>query len=415
MKTPWVPFVLGLALTPAPTSGQFIAAPYNAAYSLRTLVRATPVPGLPQRYGSLVFSASDPDTVLIGGSARTPQGGLYALRVVRNAGNHITGFAGAGVLFASAPDVDGGVVHGPGGVLLFTRDPTNGIGQIKPGSSVPNRIVDLTPLGVAASTGGLAHVPSGYPGAGRLKITARDGWFDAALQPDGFGTYDVVAPLQRVTLMPWATAPLYLPAGSPLFTDYRTLLVCEYSSGTVAAYDIDNAGDPIPASRRLFAQQLVNVRGAAIDPRTGDLLFTTNGAGNEIFVVERTAACGSLTPYGNGTAGGGGQVPLLSGSGCPTPGQTVTLSVTNGLASTPGALLLGVRSTAIFIVGGIVLVVPDLAVSHRLDATGAVRLPIPLPADNNLVGQNFFLQTVYFDPGAPGGVSMTRGLQMSVR
>ncbi len=406
---------LSLTLTSVTAPAQFVSAPYNAAYSLRTLVSVTPVPGLPQRYGSLVFSANDPDLVLIGGAARTAQGGIYALRVVRNGGGHITGFTGAASLLATAPDVDGGVVYGPGGVLLFTQDPSNGIGQIKPGSTAPDRIVSLTPLGVAASTGGVAYVPSGYPGAGRLKITARSGWFDAGLLADGNGTFDVVTPIQRVTMIPSALAPLYLPAGSPLFTDFRTLLVCEYSSGTVAAYDLDNAGDPIIASRRLFVQNLVNVRGGAIDPRTGDLLFATNGAANEIVVVERTAACGTLTAYGTGTPGTGARVPALVGAGCPTPGQTVTLSVTNGLANTAGLLLVGVRSTAISILGGIVLVLPDLQLSHSLDGTGAVTLPIPLPANNRLVGQSFFLQTIYFDPGAPGSFSMSRGLQLAVR
>lgn len=404
---------LGLVLgTLAPA--QFVSPPFNAGYSLRTLASGT-VPGLPQRYSGLVFSAGDPDLLILAGAARTAQGGLYGMRVTRNGSGHITGLAGNATLLATAPDIDGGLDYAPGGVLLFTQDPSNGIGQILPGHAAPARIVNLTPLGVAASTGGLAIVPPGYPGAGRLKITARNAWFDASLTPDGAGTFNVVAPTQRVTLIPAAIAPVYLPAGSPLFVNYTSVLMCEYSSGTVAAYDVDAAGDPIVASRRVFAQNLVNVRGGTVDPRTGDLLFATNGAGNEILIVERTAACGTMSAYGTGTPGTGARVPVLAGSGCPTPGQTVTLSVSNGLAAAPGLLLLGTRSTQFAIVGGIVLVLPDLQINHNLDGIGTATLPLPLPRNNRLVGQSFVLQTIYFDGGAAGGFSMSRGLQLTVR
>jgi hypothetical protein len=413
MPSLFAPVAVALTFLTVATA-QFVSPPFNAAYSLRTIASGV-VPGLPQRYSGVAFDPGDHDLLLLAGAARTAQGGVYGMRVIRNGSGHIAGLAGTAVLVATAPDIDGGLAYTPSGVLLFTQDPSNGIGQILSGNTAPSRIVNLTPLGVAASTGGLAIVPAGYPGAGRLKITARNAWFDASLTADGAGTFNVVAPTQRVTLIPAAIAPVYLRPGSPLFANYSSILACEYSSGTVAAYDVDASGDPIPASRRLFAQNLVNVRGGTVDPATGDLLFVTNGAGNEIFVIERTAACGALTSYGNGTAGSGARVPTLTGSGCPTPGQTVTLTAGNGLASTAGLLLLGTRSTQIAVVGGIVLVLPDLQIEHRLDGAGAATLPIPIPLNNRLVGQNFFLQTIYFDLGAAGGFSMSRGLQLNVR
>ena len=72
-------------------------------------------------------------------------------------------------------------------MLFLARWPFIQLGQTKPGSSVTDKIIDLTPQGVTGSLGALAFVPAGQPGAGSLKLGSFDGgqWYDADVVPDG--------------------------------------------------------------------------------------------------------------------------------------------------------------------------------------------------------------------------------------
>ena len=142
---------------------------YAGSYTFSDL---GPVPGVPGLNAGLTLKAGDSSTLLIGGDANSAAGKLYSIGVTRGAGNHIIGFTGSAAVFADAAYNDGGVQYGPGGVLFVTRWPDNQLGQIKPGSLSTDKIVNLAPLGVTNSPGGLAFVPSGFPGAGQLKIAS---------------------------------------------------------------------------------------------------------------------------------------------------------------------------------------------------------------------------------------------------
>lgn len=245
------------------------------------------VPGVPPNYGPVLLKAGDNNTLLIGGSANTASGLLYSIGVIRDAGNHITGFLGTAAVFAEAAYNDGGAQYGPGGVLFLARWPVNQIGETKPGSAITDKIVDMGPLGVASSTAALAFVPAGSPGAGQMKLVSWAGgeWYTLTISPDGSGTYDITAADLNVTLGGGPEGIAYVPTGSPLFSS-PSALIAEYSAGKVAAYDIDANGDPILPSRRDFITDLSGAEGAFIDPVTGDFLFSTFGGGNHFVVVE---------------------------------------------------------------------------------------------------------------------------------
>jgi hypothetical protein len=282
------------ATAAAPASGQVVAAPFNERYSVHNL--GAP-PGVPTSFGGLTLKAGTTDRLLIGGAANTASGALYEVGVVRDPRGHITGFTGTAARYADAAQIDGGVAYGPGGVLFVARYPTNQIGQTKPGSTVTDKVVDMTPLGVAPSLGALQFVPAGQPGAGSLKLAsyASGQWYDATLVPDGSGTFDVTG----VTTVPNSTLPggpegvVYVAPGSPQFSG-PSLLVSEYGADNVAVYDVDANGDPIVASRRVFVSQLVNPEGAFLDPLTGDYLFSTYGGFNQVVVVRGFAPPVSL-------------------------------------------------------------------------------------------------------------------------
>jgi hypothetical protein len=274
-----------LAFAGTPASAQELVAPFAGSYSLADL---GPPPGVPARLGGLTLKAGTTDRLLIGGEADGVGGALYEVRLVRGASGHVTGFAGTAKRFADAAYNDGGVTYGPGNVLFLARWPVNQLGQTKPGSSVTDKLIDVAPLGIASSLVSLGFVPPGQPGAGRLKLASYSGgeWYDAAVAPDGSGTYNLV----NVTPVPGSTLPggivgfVYANAGSPQFSG-PSMLVSEYQADSVAAYSVDGSGNPIASTRRPFITGLDGADGAFIDPVTGDFLFSTFGGGDRVVVV----------------------------------------------------------------------------------------------------------------------------------
>lgn len=245
------------------------------------------VAGLPNNYGGLVFKAGDPNKILIGGAANTANGGLYEVSVTRGVGGHITG-VGSATLLGPAAFNDGGFAYGPGGVLFSSRWPVNELQQYLPGDFTPDKFVDLNPLGVASSHAALNFVPAGFDGAGQFKGVSWSGgqFYTFGFAPDGLGTFDITSATLEVTLGGGPEGFVYIDGANAGLGGDDSLLVSEYSAGTVGVYDIDSNGNPILATRRDFLTGLTGAEGAAIDPLTGDFLFSTFGGGSEIVVVQ---------------------------------------------------------------------------------------------------------------------------------
>jgi hypothetical protein len=197
-------------------------------------------------------------------------------------------------VFAQGAYNDGGVVYGPNNVLFLARYPVDEMGQTKFGSTLTDKIVSLGPLGVAVSPGALNFVPSGFPGAGQLKIVSWSGgqWYTAAFSADGTGTYNITSATQNTTIPGGPEGFVYVPPGSALFPSFSSLLVSEYSTGSIGTYQIDVSGNPIPATHATFMSGLTGAEGAAIDPLTGDFLFSTFGSANHVIVIQGFAIPG---------------------------------------------------------------------------------------------------------------------------
>lgn len=265
---------------------------YSSSYTFTDLGSVT---GLPTPYGGLTFKFGDSSKVLIGGNANIDTGNLYEVSVLRGVGGHITGFGTASAFGTIGTYNDGGVVYGPGGVLFTSQWPVNKLGQTKLGSTAENKVIDLTPLGVASSHAAINFVPSGFGGAGHAKLVSWAGgeWYDGILTPDGTGTFDLS--VTQVDLDPVTPGTQNLPGGpegfvfigggNPLFAN-NSILITEFSGGKVASYEVDGNGDPILSTRRTFVDGLGGAEGAVIDPLTGDFLFSTFDGGDRIIVVQ---------------------------------------------------------------------------------------------------------------------------------
>lgn len=186
--------------------------------------------------------------------------------------------------------IDGGLQYGPGHVLFFTSYADHHIGEIRPGETTVARAIYLGDLGMAGSVGALQFVPAGFPGAGRLKIASYSAstWYDTTVSPAAAndGTYDI-APATAGIAIGIGGGPegiVYIAAGNPHFAN-PSVLVTEYGTGRVVSYEVDADGDPVVTTRRVFITGLGGAEGAAIDPVTGDFLFSTFGGANRVIRV----------------------------------------------------------------------------------------------------------------------------------
>ncbi len=143
--------------------------------------------------------------------------------------------------------------------------------------------------------------------------------------------------------------------------------------------------------------------------------------GTVTMTVTAASCRGSLEAYGFGCPGTGPFLPVLSASGCATPGQTITLDLANGRGGALGVVLFGVGRTAHELAGGCVLrVTPPLVASKGLiqQGSGAGRgkftLPIKIPGYIPR-GVRLTMQAFLVDPGSQVGWSNSNGIDMTIR
>ncbi len=223
-KARFVPLVMltGLVASSGMAGAQTVAAPYSSDYIIGYNGSVADVPA---RYGGLIFAKNDPATLYLMGRANEVSGTIYSVPVIRGVGGHISSFGATATVVSTAADNDGGLVYAPNGDLLFTRYVDNEIGQIKPGSVSPDKIVSLP--GVTSSVGTLQYVPAGFSNAGQLKIVSYGGggWYDATLTADGSGTYDIATTDTGVNTGNGPEGVVYVHSGNPDFGVNSILLV----------------------------------------------------------------------------------------------------------------------------------------------------------------------------------------------
>lgn len=391
-----------LLLLPIVIPAQSVLPPFNTYYQAVDLGSMPSV----HDYGGICFDPSDPNTLLVSayGSGR-----IAAVQLVRDAAGRITGF-GTTTTRATVGGNDGGLAVGPGNVLLFTWYGANRLGQVRPGSSVADRVDDLHPLGVATSVGTCAIVPSGRAGAGRCKLAsyADSLWYDVTLTPDGHGTFAPTLSGSPVPIQGGPEGILYPPASSPLLGD--RVLVCEWNAG-ITAYQTDANGDPLPSTRQLVLTGLGANGGGALDPITGDFLFT--GGNGRLVAMRLGATCGTIGAYGQATPGAT-RTPTLTAVGCARLGQTFTMTVV-GEPHAFGAFAMGTWPTNFQLAGVHVLTNMTVSISHQLDAQGRLVVPFAVPPTAAFGDLRLYFQAGYLSPGSATGFAATAGLEVWIR
>lgn len=136
------------------------------------------------------------------------------------------------------------------------------------------------------------------------------------------------------------------------------------------------------------------------------------------FVLYRVDAnpAGFFQAYGSGCAGSGGLTPTLAGSGTPSPGQNVTITVGNGLPNGFGVLLLGTTQVALPALGGCTLLTGGalLPLNLTLNGSGTIALPGTIPL--GIPANDTYWQWFGSDSGAPNAqYSTSNGLRMRIQ
>lgn len=264
--------------TPPPqdcaAQGIQIAPEFASSY---TCVNLGTLASIPTPWGGFAMKANEPSTLLVSGNARDASGRLYSVPIGRDASCHVSGFTGTTADYAEAPYNEAGIAYGPSGVLFLAQAVVNKLGELKPGSTVTDKTVDMAALGMGDSMCGVGFPPMGFASPGQLKLVnwpSPGFWYSADLSDDGTGTYNVANMTKGAQLANGAAGFVFIAAGNVGFPN-NSILVSEYDAGTVAAYELDAQSNPKPASRRVFIQGLTGAQGGVVDPTSGDFLFST--------------------------------------------------------------------------------------------------------------------------------------------
>ncbi len=159
--------------------------------------------------------------------------------------------------------------------------------------------------------------------------------------------------------------------------------------------------------------------GAGESALATSLPVSSAGGSGEIatmFEIPVDPCASAFVAYGAGLAGTGGQVPSMSGSGCPEPGAAVQVTISSVLGGAGGVFCIGFSPASIPLLGGKFLVGGSVvAVPITMPGNGIASLPGVIPNDVNLLGLDVYQQAVFVDPGAVLGASMTNGLRVEIR
>ena len=297
-----------LLLTPCDDWRAEFHAPFDASYECRY---ATPE-GYLIGDTDITFAYDDPDVLLVG----RWDGGITSARVTRDADCNITGFVDA--QWQPVEDNEPADVFVRG--MTFLDDGTmfiarsipghpQQVGQRVPGSADTALLVDslsvLPPweqlfYGNENVIVSLTVVPSGFPGAGELKVLAEkldtSHWFTVPLSATG-DTYDLGTAVEETSIHPpeddwggyYARGMAWVAAGNAE-VDVPSVLVPEAWHYTVALYELDPDGNPRPDTRIPFVEGLGMPSGAETDAISGNNFVFTGRRSQDVYVVRGPSA-----------------------------------------------------------------------------------------------------------------------------
>lgn len=144
-------------------------------------------------------------------------------------------------------------------------------------------------------------------------------------------------------------------------------------------------------------------------------LGTPPSAPNDDWIILVERADKWLHFYGQGVAGQGGVVPVISGTEPAIGNASFAINVSHAEPNSIAAIMIGDKATTMPIFGGTLLTNPWIGWAvFATDSKGQATQPFPLPLDQGLVGASLYFQWLVADPAAAQGVSFTQGMQAAI-
>lgn len=264
--------------------------------------------------------------------------------------------------------------------LTQTLDFSTYLGGTDPGETLTALDIDASGYTVVGGSSGSIDLPFLHPMKLPNPASNRDVWL-ARLTPNGQG-------------LTWCTA--WGGGGNDFLVDLALGPLGEIAVvGTANGANMPTTPNALPS--QLNSQDAFLAR---IDPRTSP-------------------------SYGAGTPGWWSFVPVLAAGGPDQIGTTLLFNVHDGRAQAPGLLTLGVGRTAIPFVGGQILTLPLVTLPLVLGGSranssaerggGYLHFGFPIPPTPSLRGLVTDWQAAFVDAAAVGGLSLTNGVEVTVR
>lgn len=148
--------------------------------------------------------------------------------------------------------------------------------------------------------------------------------------------------------------------------------------------------------------------------------FVDSNLGTITLTVGQPACAGSTETYGFPAPGSGGFFPRLEFSGCPSPGQAVSLDLTQGLGGSFGFLVMGQQRSNLELLPGLILRVTPIellsaAIPLSPGAAGQGGFSLQAQLSPTLAPFVRTFQVFVLDPGSSNGVSASNGLEVHLK
>lgn len=147
---------------------------------------------------------------------------------------------------------------------------------------------------------------------------------------------------------------------------------------------------------------------------------TDSGLGTIQVAVGAPACAGSTLAYGFGAPGAGDLLPQLGFNGCPSPGQPVSLELSNALGGSVAFLAIGQTTTSLELLPGLTLrVAPLLYLTDGIPlgggGAGQGGFQVATTLATGLSPQTLTFQAFVIDPAADYGIAASNGLKVEIQ
>jgi hypothetical protein len=276
------------------------------------------IPGVGDaRLGGCALKPGDDNKLLFVWDSERPTSAIAEIGIARDACGHITGFVGAPKALVTIPYADANIVVNADGNLMVSQFPSAKVSQVDTKSWTVTDSWSLTPTITPVSEpwdpsmespGGLNLVPSNISGVPTLRALTypMGSWLKLGIsnKPGDSRLFALDSVKKSSVALPNAPGGFaYVPSGSPGFSK-PAILVTEWLRGDpstftppltkyvpeteeIPAYELDAAGDPVVATRRVFFSAFYRPWGAYFEPVTGDYMFLSWGTSPDRIVQVR--------------------------------------------------------------------------------------------------------------------------------